>query len=291
MTKVSILLGLDGSEASARAGQFALWLAAKVNARIDVCHVIDAGLVNQLVDYQRPGLIGSGPYIRARETITNAMYEVAEALMEKFRAIGEGNAIQIEGSISLGDPGQVMLSRAKDHVFVITGNSTGIHKTGTLTNFLADHLETPYIVVSPEWQIPSRLAWLTTEEDNYDSYLQYGMLLADTFGANFDLEVAAQNLNKLQMINLRERTLSLIPAHNQTHLRLINLEGSEAGEDTPLFIRSNTTTMTVLPVKCAAGYNRTILNQTPSAVLEHIQTGATVFYPIYPEKSLNQLCA
>lgn len=291
MKKVSILLGLDGSEASARAGQFALWLAAKANARIEICHVIDVGLINELVDFNRPGLLGSGPFIKTRDVIRNAMHEVGEALVEKFRAMALGNGIEAAASIVFGDPLETMLARAQGHAFVITGSSFGATKRDirhrNLASDLADSLDIPYVVVSPEWQIPVRLAWLTTEKSNYDDYLQYGMLLAETLGAAFDLELTAENLSTNQLTSLKERALALIPPQNEKLLHILNLEHDTASniETSPLVINSQMNTMTILPTNRKEGYNWTIFKRRPSSILEHIDTGAAIFYPICEEEA------
>ena len=295
MNKVSILLGPDGSEASARAGQFALWLAARANARIEAIHIIDSTLIDQLVQYNRPGIIGSGPFLAARETITEAMQKVGEALTEKFQALADGNAIEASTAVCLGNPSEVLLKLSSQHAFVVTGSTfRSGNKPGSLALNLADRIKTPYIVVSPEWQIPTRLSWLTTEQNNYDSYLQYGMLLADTFGAEFDLEVAAQNLNKPQLLSLRDRAVALVPAQNEASVKVVNIEGNiltADEENRSLTIRSTSSTMTVLPVRSDGADNRTILGCAPSMVLNHIEGGAAIFYPICKETGEALRCA
>ncbi len=122
MQKLSILLGLSGSEQSKFAAEVAWNLAERTNGRILAQHVIDSRTMWEVLRNDKPGFIGSGPYIAAYESICTSLKSLANSLTEKFEAVSQGRNISVETAVDEGSPVQAICARAKFHDLVIVGH-------------------------------------------------------------------------------------------------------------------------------------------------------------------------
>jgi nucleotide-binding universal stress UspA family protein len=125
MNGTSYLLALDGSAESRTAAHFAWELAAQTGASVVAQHVIDTAAAWQFLSYDRPGFIGSGVYMEAREQISSALRSIAEALMLSYCTQVQGRSITAKSHIDEGDPACEIVRRAADHDLVIIGHRSG----------------------------------------------------------------------------------------------------------------------------------------------------------------------
>lgn len=96
MKTTSYLIVLDGSAESLAAAHTAWSLAAETGARVDAQYVVDTDAIWRFLSFERPGLVGSGVFIEARDKITAVMTSLAETVMLSFRTQMEGRSVDFE---------------------------------------------------------------------------------------------------------------------------------------------------------------------------------------------------
>lgn len=163
MNGTSYLLALDGSAESRTAAYFAWELAAQTGARVVAQHVIDTAAAWQFLSYDRPGFIGSGIYMEAREQIGSALRSIAEDLMLSYYSQVQGRSIESETFIDEGDPACEIVRRAADHDIVIIGHRSG-PKRERLFETLVKSCPCPVLVVGGSAMQWSKVQMFVTDE-------------------------------------------------------------------------------------------------------------------------------
>ncbi len=123
MKHKSYLLAIDGSVESKAAAYLAWKLAKKTGARIVAQHVVNTRDTWRFLRPKSAGLIGSGPYVEAFESVTKGLRSIAEALMLSYSTQAEGQNIEFETCIDEGDLVSEICKRAKEHDLLIIGHS------------------------------------------------------------------------------------------------------------------------------------------------------------------------
>lgn len=125
MHSSSYLLLLDGSVESLCAAQMCRQLADSTGARVTALSIIDKGAILNLVRPGRPGLIGSGPQIAARDQIEKEMSDLFETVHHAYKAKFP-SLIRDENSTAIveGDPIDVVRTFYDSHDLIIMGRRT-----------------------------------------------------------------------------------------------------------------------------------------------------------------------
>ncbi len=122
MSQFSILYGLSGSEASKQAAELA-WKVAELSCgRVDAHHVIDSRAVWELLRNDKPGFIGSGPYVAAYDELTKQLRSIADKLCQKYEACTEEKAIAGQIFIEEGNPIELISKKSKNYDLVVVGH-------------------------------------------------------------------------------------------------------------------------------------------------------------------------
>lgn len=116
-----ILLPFTGSQESLYASQLAWALAEQTNSIVDAQHVIDIRGALEFVGLEKPGLVGSGPYLASYETVCQALREIAEKLEDAYDA---RVTKEIHGKVFLdeGEPIEEICRRLQQHDLAIIGH-------------------------------------------------------------------------------------------------------------------------------------------------------------------------
>lgn len=122
MSTKSILLPLDGSQASMHAADVACLLSKRLGASLVAQSVVDSQAVWGYLSPDLPGIIGSGPYMAAREQLMSGLRGIAEALMQAFEARALGKELTLECVIDEGPVGQEIAARASKHDLLVMGH-------------------------------------------------------------------------------------------------------------------------------------------------------------------------
>lgn len=121
MNSTSYLLAIDGSQESCSAAHFAWDLANQTDSSVVAQHVVDTKAIWRFLSYDLAGFIGSGPYMEAKERITETLHSIAEALMLSYGSQVGGRSPEFETHIDDGEPADEIARRALDHDLVIIG--------------------------------------------------------------------------------------------------------------------------------------------------------------------------
>jgi nucleotide-binding universal stress UspA family protein len=122
MHKLSILLGLSGSEQSKFAAETAWSIARKAGGRVVASQVVDTRMAWELIRNDRAGFVGSGVYLEAFENFSKSLESIANAVVNKFEAVANGQDVPTETLIEQGSPVRRLSERAVDHDLVVIGH-------------------------------------------------------------------------------------------------------------------------------------------------------------------------
>ena len=119
----SILLPIDGSAASLQAVETALALATASGAKLIAESVVDSNALWEVISTSPAGLVGSGPYLSAREALSNALRSASEALLLSFEVRANAYDVDSEVVIDEGNLISEIINRATEHDLVILGHN------------------------------------------------------------------------------------------------------------------------------------------------------------------------
>ncbi|MFA7338586.1 MAG: universal stress protein [Candidatus Obscuribacterales bacterium] len=180
----SYLLVIDGSQASRSAAHFAWQLASLTNSRVDAQHVVDTADIWRFLSYDLAGFIGSGPYMDARQRITQIQRSIADALMLSYSSQAGGQALAFETFIDEGDPACEITKRAIDYDLVLLGfHARGSNlRSKILFEEVAKLCPCPLLVVRDVVKRWSKMQIFITSDmagpETIQSIFQVGALLA-----------------------------------------------------------------------------------------------------------------
>lgn len=122
MSQFSILYGLSGSEASKQAAELAWKVAEFSGGRVDAHHVIDSRAVWELLRNDKPGFIGSGPYVAAYDELTKQLRSIADKLCQKYEACTEEKPVAGQIFIEEGNPIELISKKSQNYDLVVVGH-------------------------------------------------------------------------------------------------------------------------------------------------------------------------
>jgi nucleotide-binding universal stress UspA family protein len=176
-TITRILVGVDASEDSVRAADWAASLAGSVNARLTVAHALDLPDVN--------------PSARSAETTAHRERRHREGeriLSRTTRRIADRHpGLPVDAELSERDPAQALAVLAQDADLLVTGTRghggfTGM-LLGSVSNKLAAHATCPVVVVGvdvPFRTRPELVLGLAKDEDS--APIDFAFRVADLLG-------------------------------------------------------------------------------------------------------------
>ena len=148
----NILLVIDGSADSLAAVNVAISLTKQVpQSQVLALYVLDTPAVWNFLGAPEPGLIGSGPYFQACESIKNSLRDLAETVVDSYRA--RCNNVECFAQVIVDEGAWLdkVAERAKMlQPLILVGNSilTRISKEANLTvSEIANYLSYPMVVV------------------------------------------------------------------------------------------------------------------------------------------------
>lgn len=153
----SILLILDGTAQCMKAAEFVWGLSQHKDVRIDAQFVVDSPGIWEFLNYDLPGLIGSGPYLNAHEQIRNEVRSLGETLTDVYKTRAESIGVAGDCFIDEGNPVREICARSRDYDLVVIGNrASGITSIASdrrrtprysLPEYLSVNLEKPLLIV------------------------------------------------------------------------------------------------------------------------------------------------
>jgi hypothetical protein len=135
MNAKKILLAFDGSMQSLNAAQLCWDLASKHSITLTAQHVINTAGLWQLLNFELPGLTGSGPYIEAQQAMEKELRSIGETLVSVYQAKAKSHGCADQCILDEGDAISEVLRRSKMHDMVVIGHhpNTPASKNGAAT--------------------------------------------------------------------------------------------------------------------------------------------------------------
>ncbi len=310
MNKMSILLALSGSEQSYEAAQLAWKLAGQTDANVVAQHVVDTRSAWALLGNDKPGLVGSGLYVAAYETLCNSLRELAKKLADKYEDMAGAEKIKSDCVIDEGNPVHEICSRAKGHDLVICGHAPTRTKPVerdrsrylrlSVAEGLALECPRPLLVVQERWQPWKALKILISVDHLNIEYVDACLRTASLLGLKPQLVCLATGVHEESPQNLIR---DLRKAH--TELASIEIEVALFGDFTvdensslwshrPVRVELDaySDSLVVIPTREIGGKRITIFGSSPELFIQHLTLPNMLFYPEetieHSSKSTNQ---
>lgn len=117
----SFLLPVNGSPESLFAAEFVWSLAAKNQSKVTAQHTIDLFGTLQFLGQEKAGLIGSGPYVAAYESICQSLRGIATKLEDSYTARAAAHHVDSTFICAEGDPVEEVCKLAAAHDLLVVG--------------------------------------------------------------------------------------------------------------------------------------------------------------------------
>jgi nucleotide-binding universal stress UspA family protein len=206
MNAKKILLAFDGSTQSLNAAELCWELAAKHPIRLTAQHVVNTVGLWQLLNFELPGLTGSGPYIAAHEAMGKELRSIGETLVSIYDAKAQTHGFPGQCVLDEGDAISEVQRRSVVHDMVVVGHhpytpqadTAAVGKDGQmpryLTHFsmaeaLARVIDKPLLVVQAQCRPWQRLKLILHGNEGIEPSFRAAADLA----AFFDLPLEVTN--------------------------------------------------------------------------------------------------
>jgi nucleotide-binding universal stress UspA family protein len=118
----SILVGIDGSEHSRTALQYAMWLARRLDATVTGLHVVDIVSIEGSFFHDISGSLGFEPYLDFTSKMREALHERGNSLLEEFRATCTREGVRFDTALQIGIVPSEICERAREADLVVIGH-------------------------------------------------------------------------------------------------------------------------------------------------------------------------
>ncbi len=285
-----ILLPITGSQESLYALEFAWALAHQTNSIVNAQHVVNVGGALEFVGMERPGIIGSGPYVAAYEVICDSLREIGEKLADSYAARAEGQRINGEVYIDEGETVDAICKRLPMHDLVVMGHRQrkelalpDCHSVRlSLAEVLAHYSSIPLLVVQrPITQI-SELAMFCSMDHVNIAWIRNCLAAAASIGACCSLTFFASGAHEEDPMNFVRDLKQALPESNGLRIRLVEKMVGRAAEICQHHLLGLSKAGTVLPVvpTMDSGDRRiTGVGESPSHMLRRLAFDAVLLWP------------
>src|ERR1700735_1344319 len=121
MSTESYLVALDGSKDALNAGEVVWKLAKARGATLTALTVMDTQSIWDVLGQGQAGLIGSGPYIAAFETVRSSLKSISDALLMAFETRSLGHGIETKLISEEGNLAERVLHHTQDYDLTVLG--------------------------------------------------------------------------------------------------------------------------------------------------------------------------
>lgn len=229
----SILLPITGSQESLYAIELAFVLAKQTGLPVDAQHVVNVRGALEFVGMERPGIIGSGPYLGAYKSVCDSLREIAEKLSDSFCARADGRGIVGEMFVDEGEPVEEICKRLHNHDLVIMGHrqrsalALPVCQTVrlSLAEVLAHYLSVPLLIVQKPVNKISELAIFSAMDHINLAWIRNCLSSAEAIGASASLTFYSGGEHEEDPLNFVKDLKTSLPESNQLRIRLITRAG------------------------------------------------------------------
>lgn len=297
MHKLSILLGLSGSEQSMFAADVAWQIARQCQGSVCAQHVIDSQTMWEIIRNDRPGFIGSGPYMNAHETLLESLRSLSEKLVEKFEAVAGRSDVPSTAVVDEGSPVRRISARALDHDLVIVGHQPRFSSKSekehsrvvryAVAEALANDCPKPLLVVQDrvdEWK--SMTILLSTDHINL-TFVGACLSMAKMLGLPPKLVALASGVREEPAKKILDDLKTADPELKKVAIEIHQLSGIAvedkvhpwADEEVGLDWTPDPDTLLVIPTRASGGHRLTVLDTTPNLFVKNLALSSILLWP------------
>lgn len=118
----TILVGLDGSQHSWTAAEYAFWLGRRFAATVIGLHVVDIVSIEGSFLHDISGSLGFEPYLDLSSKIRNLLHERGKTLLEEFERRADKAGIRADTVLSTGIVANEIAEQAKTADLLVIGH-------------------------------------------------------------------------------------------------------------------------------------------------------------------------
>lgn len=308
MQKTSFLLALSGTKQSLYAAEAAWALCQKSRAHLTAQHVADTWTAWELLRNDEPGLVGSGLYVNAFETLRNCQREIGKKLLEKYDSMANSKGIESDSVVDEGNPVDEICRRAHDHDLVIVGHRPYRNPEESKDEWhaikcavaegLANKCTKPLLIVQDKvpgiWK--SMRIVLSCDHIN-TAYVRACLRTALFLGVEPTITCLMTGENEESVSALRKDLHASHPDLAHVPIEAVKIEGMTAHdklalmrgaiEDHPLAVDKDTfDTLVVLPTRHVEDGRRSVLDVGAEVFVRQLSAKALLLWPeeaVHPE--------
>lgn len=297
MSKLRILLGLSGSEQSRYAAETAWEIARALDARVDVSHIIDTRTAWELLRNEKPGFLGSGPYIAAYDSLNESLKSLANKLSLSYESHAAGHDVKGEFFIEEGNPVRKLCARAQDYDLLIIGHQpSGIKITDTerchyikysVAEGLAHECKIPVLIIQSRCSLWQRLTLMMEVEHLNFTWITACRRFAKTLGIDTELELIGTGVREESYSALKRDLVQEMPELADMPIKLDVVRGKAVEDKVVLTKQSGMTldleaspeSMLVLPTRMLGRDRNTVFDTPPDVFVRYLCQPAILLWP------------
>lgn len=298
MASLSILLALSGSQPSMFAMEAAFRLARERQAQICVQHVVDTHAAGRLLQTSEPGLIGSGLYVDAYETLLQSLRALAVKLMDKCESVNRD--VSAEYVIDEGCPVEEIARRAGDYDLIIVGHSfsprnsiarnsmksTNGYAYGLIED-LANKCDTPMLIVQDRVASWDEMLILSSPEHFESRYVLDCVALAKTIGLEPRLVFVSAASSDQESESFISHVRKAHPNLQEMPIEFNFVRGESAERRLSLWqapgvcpvMSVGEKALVVVPVRAFDESRMTLFGVRPDELISHLDLSSLVMWP------------
>lgn len=297
MHKLSILLGLTGSEQSKYAAEVAWSIAGANHGRVTAMHVVDTRMAWELLRNDRPGFIGSGVYVSAFESLSASLEQIGQTVIEKFEAVAAGQDVPTKTILAQGSPVNRMSERAGEYDLVIVGHQARDPrcKEAEHCNFvryavaegLAHECPRPLLVVQDKVYSWSSMSILVSVDHINFSYIDACLKMASALGVQAKMVILASGEREASPVAILN---DLRASHSELADLDVSIEfvqglalekHSSPWRHEPIELEwtPDPETLLVIPTRKTGGHRITVFDTTPDAFVRCLGLPTIMMWP------------
>lgn len=285
----SILLPINGSRESMCAMELAWKLGERLKMAVNAQHVINTRGALEVLGLATPGIIGSGPYVGAYESLCNSMSDIASKLEDSYIARKEGRNVTGSWFVDEGEPADAITNRGTEHDLLVLGyrpsGEPPVLKHQTirlaLAEILAQRSPSPVIVVQKPFTAISELAMIGAMDHVNTKWIRNCIRLARALKADCSLTILAGGGHEEPLTEFVRDLKEANPDFQELKMRMVCRDGSPA-ELADHHLRGLLGQTGCLPVISTVdvGERRiTSFGETPSDLLRRLSFDALLIWP------------
>ncbi|MBX3137511.1 universal stress protein [Candidatus Obscuribacterales bacterium] len=297
MHKLSILLGLTGSEQSKYAAEVAWSIAKDNDGRVTAMHVVDTRMAWELLRNDRPGFVGSGVYVEAFEQLSSSLERIGQTVIEKFEAVAAGQEVPTKTILAQGSPVSRMSERAGEFDLVVIGHQARDPrcKEAEHCNFiryavaegLAHDCPRPLLVVQDKVYRWSSMSILVSVDHINFSYIAACRKMADSLGLQAKLVILASGEREASPVAILSDLRSAHSELTDVDISVEFVQGiamekhSSPWRHEPIDLEwtPDPETLLVIPTRKTGGHRITVFDTTPDAFVRCLGLPTIMMWP------------